>query len=204
MALHIFFNYQFFNRTILQPPIIQLGCFSTFDQTREITSSEADRLAANTASKSRSRCDGELSKFSLVVPAVVKSAEESANQPSVVSSLAIYNGCIDQCSALKPAAVKPSVLDSDVQLRISVRHVDQFCSNAVVAKAVEEAPESLLLESHVPVSPLYCDNQALVAGSSGLPWCINKVPVQTSFVLTGSTGRFRSTDLCVMGPARSH
>uniref|UniRef100_A0A915DKC2 DNA-directed RNA polymerase n=1 Tax=Ditylenchus dipsaci TaxID=166011 RepID=A0A915DKC2_9BILA len=74
-----------------------------------MTSSKADRLTSNTASKSRSRCAGDKKISPLVVPAVVKSAEEFASQPSVVSSPAVSNGCLNQPSVFMPASAEPVV-----------------------------------------------------------------------------------------------
>uniref|UniRef100_A0A915DF05 Uncharacterized protein n=1 Tax=Ditylenchus dipsaci TaxID=166011 RepID=A0A915DF05_9BILA len=85
------------------------------DQTEEITSSKADRLTSTTASKSRSRCAGDKKLSPLVVPAMVKSAEESANQPSVVSSPAVFKECFDQSSVFQPASAESVVLCSNLK-----------------------------------------------------------------------------------------
>uniref|UniRef100_A0A915DBG1 Uncharacterized protein n=1 Tax=Ditylenchus dipsaci TaxID=166011 RepID=A0A915DBG1_9BILA len=91
---------------------IPLTCEPPVDQTKVITISKADRLTSTTASKSRSRCAGDKKLSPLVVPAMVKSAEKSASQPSVVSSPAVFKECFDQSSVFQPASAEPVVLCS--------------------------------------------------------------------------------------------
>uniref|UniRef100_A0A915D077 Uncharacterized protein n=1 Tax=Ditylenchus dipsaci TaxID=166011 RepID=A0A915D077_9BILA len=117
-----------------------------------MTSSKADRLTSNTASKSRSRCAGDKKISPLVVPAVVKSAEESASQPSVVFSLAISNGRLSQPSVFMPASAEPvvdkcSILEpADAEIPDGLNVGALCCSTAVVAKEVKSCQKSRSLQ----------------------------------------------------------
>uniref|UniRef100_A0A915E651 Uncharacterized protein n=1 Tax=Ditylenchus dipsaci TaxID=166011 RepID=A0A915E651_9BILA len=171
--------------TKVEVDMLLVVLLSKVDRTTEITSSKADRLTSTIASKSRSRCAGDKKISPLVVPAVVKSAEESASQPSVVSSPAICNGCLNQPSVFMPDSAEPvvdkcSILKpADAEIPDGLNVGALCCYTAVVAKEVEVMPEvkeSPIVESHVPVWSLYCNNQAVVAGTFGLPWCTNKTP----------------------------